>query len=326
MRDLLLKNIILGVLLLLQSGCGNKQADQPQREHKPPTSTPPILYPTSNDNESGIQSVQNLELPLIKPGEMIVYHTGYTLSFNETYEQANWVAYELTEQETNRLYDRTDKFLMDPSVRTGTATDSDYKNSGYDRGHLAPAADMGWSSTTMAESFYYSNMSPQLPGFNRGVWKRLEELVRTWAVESDAIYVVTGPVLTTGLSYIGWNQVAVPNYYYKVILDYRNPEIKAIGFILPNASSSAPLQDFAVSIDKVEQLTGINFFHLLPDKEEDKLEASTCSSCWTWKSAVKKYSTSSSSSPSSQCTGITQAGNRCKRMTKNPNGKCFQHD
>jgi endonuclease G len=181
---------------------------------------------------------------------------------------------------------------------------------------------MGWSSTTMIESFYYSNMSPQQPGFNRGIWKNLESLVRTWATENESIYVVTGPVLTQGLPTIGWNKVAIPNYYYKVILDYRNPSIKGIGFVLPNTSSKEPLQRFALSIDSVEKITGSDFFYSLPNDQEESIEAELCIPCWTWKSSGKSYT---SNANGSQCIGTTKKGARCRRTTSNSSGKCFQH-
>lgn len=159
-------------------------------------------------------------------------------------------------------------------VRTGSAELSDYRGSGYDRGHLAPAADMKWSPTAMSESFYMSNMSPQRPRFNRGMWKRLEEKVRTWATESEEIYVVTGPVLSDNLPTIGANQVAVPEYYYKVILDFKEPELKGIGFILANQSSTQPLATYAVTIDSVEVVTGIDFFPAIEDSLEERIESS----------------------------------------------------
>lgn len=273
-------------------------------------------------------TITDLEIPNTSTSEKIVTHTGYSLLYNETHEQALWVAYELTKEETNKLYERTDNFMPDPLVSTGTANDGDYSGSGYDRGHLAPAADMGWSSTTMVESFYYSNMSPQLPGFNRGIWKKLEELMRTWAVENNSIYIVTGPVLTNNLPTIGINKVSVPKYYYKVILDYSEPDIKGIGFILPNASSSEPLQSYAVSIDSVERFTGINFYSSLPDNQEVTLEKSLCINCWSWAS-VKTGSVSgeeNKSSSSVQCKGTTQAGNRCKNNTLNASGYCYLHE
>jgi len=117
-----------------------------------------------------------------------------------------------------------------------------------------------------------SNMSPQKPGFNRGIWKKLETLVRKWAVDNGSIYIATGGLLKGKLQTIGKNQVSIPEYYYKVILDYREPEIKGIGFILKNQKSSDPLRSFAVSIDEVEKMTGIDFFHSLPDAIENEIE------------------------------------------------------
>jgi endonuclease G len=228
------------------------------------------------------ENISQLEYPALLPNEKIISHTGYSFVYSEEHEQAKWIAYELTKEETTSLFERTDKFLVDPLVSTGTAENSDYLKSGYDKGHLAPAADMGWSALTMKESFFFSNMSPQLPGFNRGVWKRLEELMRSWAIDNKAIYIVTGPLLSKGLPTIGSNGVSIPKYYYKVVLDYTQPEIHAIGFVLPNASSSASLNTFAVSIDEVEKQTGIDFFPALPDDQETKLEKEVCKSCWQW--------------------------------------------
>ena len=271
-----------------------------------------------------VTTISRLEIPKTNPKDQIITHTGYSLLYNEACEQASWVAYVLTGEETHKLYNRTDKFIVDPLVNTGSANDNDYKGSGYDRGHLAPAGDMGWSAKTMAESFYYSNMSPQEPSFNRGIWKKLEELVRTWAIENDKLYIVTAPVLTKGLPTIGANKVSVPKYYYKVILDYTEPDIKGIGFIMPNKGINEPLQTYAVTIDSVESLTGIDFFPLLPNDQEKSIESSLCIDCWSWVST--KTSGGSKSSTSVQCQGITKAGNRCKNKTSNPSGYCYQHE
>jgi len=291
------------------------------------------------------QTHTGFELPAITPNDIIIRHLGYTLSYNEKHEQANWVTYELTAEETQKGVTRTNDFRPDNAVKTGSATNADYQGSGYDRGHLAPAADMSWSVQAMEESFFYSNMSPQVPGFNRGIWKKLEERVRQWAVENKDIYVVTGPILTDHLPVIGPDKVSVPSYYYKVILDYTLPELKGIAFIMPNASSTLPLQSFAVPIDSVEHVTGINFFPRLPDKQEQALEKTICISCWSWSSTSteqnsKHPSTTLRPSPKgeavsdnrrrsgvrSQCTAITQSGNRCKRMTSNASGLCTQHE
>jgi endonuclease G len=278
--------------------------------------------PLPNNRDS---STLKLEIPKTNSKDKIITHTGYSLLYNEIHEQADWVAYELTKEETIKLYERTNKFILDPKVNTITASDSDYKGSGYDRGHLAPASDMGWSSTAMKESFYYSNMSPQNPSFNRGIWKKLEELVRTWAVENNTIYIVTGPVLKGELTSIGIDKVSVPKYYFKVILDYSNPSIKGIGFVLPNAGSKEPLKNYAVTIDNVEKFTGIDFFPLLQDKQEDSIESTLCIECWSWNTTTTSKTSQIKGVLSTQCTGTTKKGNRCKRMTKNDNGRCYQH-
>ena len=272
--------------------------------------------------------ISHFEIPTLKPTDEIVKHFGYTLSYNEKHEQANWVAYELTATETKKTVERSNDFRPDEVIRTGSATNDDYQGSGYDRGHLAPAADMGWSEKAMEESFFYSNMSPQAPSFNRGIWKRLEEQVRQWAVDNQSIYVVTGPVLTDNLPTIGYDKVSVPRYYYKVILDYTKPELKGIGFILPNASSTLPLQSFAVPIENVERKTGINFFSALPDEQEEAIEKKICLSCWSWTSTLSHVTKIKNNNKSTtvQCSAITKSGNRCKRMTSNSSGICTQHE
>ena len=275
------------------------------------------------------QHIAHLEIPAITKSDHIVQHLGYALLYSEQHENPKWVAYGLTAHETQRAFERTNKFLEDPFVASGTADDFDYKGSGFDRGHLAPAADMGWSQQAMAESFYFSNMSPQVPGFNRGIWKNLEEQVRTWAKAYDSIYVVTGPVLKDGLVQIGSNGVSIPKYYYKVILDNTGGDAKAIGFLMPNEASKEPLEKFAVSVDQVEQETGIDFFNKLPDSRENAFEKEVCIPCWTW-TIINSPSPNPSTSPQSgvpqtQCKGMTKAGARCKRMTGDADGFCYQH-
>lgn len=270
-------------------------------------------------------TINKLEIPQLKQNEYVITHSGYSLSYNELHEQANWVAYELTSEESNSTVERTDKFIIDPQVKTKTANDKDYAGSGYDRGHLAPAGDMGWSTTAMTESFYYSNISPQDPSFNRGVWKRAEELVRNWAVENKSVYIISGPVLTNGLLTIGSNKVSIPKYFYKVILDYNAPGIKGIGFIIPNAESKESLQTFAVSIDSVEKMTGINFFPLLPDDQENIIESNINIKAWTWKSS-KSINEKEKLSTSVQCKGTTQKGDQCKNKTLNTSSYCYLHE
>jgi len=252
-----------------------------------------ILTPTANplDGKTGLDSEiqtksliidENLALPAYNETNTILQHTGYTLCYSEDDEQPYWVAYVLTANEvfaTNAQ--RANNFHEDPYIPTGSATLADYKGSGYDRGHMIPAADLKWSEEAMSDSFYMSNMSPQVGAFNRGIWADLESIVRTFAAQNQAICVVTGPVLTDGpYEKIGENEVSVPNYYYKAILDYTYPEYKAIGFLLPNEGSKASLESFAVTIDELEELTGFDFFPLLPDDEEKILESTFDVSLW----------------------------------------------
>lgn len=277
----------------------------------------------------------DLEIPFISVKTPVIRHKAYSFQYAESHEQAYWIAYELTKTETQKAYDRTDDFIPDPSVVTGSATQADYAGSGYDRGHLAPAADMGWSKQSMEESFYFSNMSPQVPSFNRGIWKRLEEQVRSWAIVYDSVYVVTGPVLKAGLPTIGPNKVSVPEYYYKVILDNTGKDKKAIGFLMANVAGKGTLESYAVSVDRVEQETGIDFFNKLPDGFEAKIEKELCLPCWTWSITkpavgVADESEDANDEPQgtavkNQCKGMTQAGTRCKRTSSDESGYCYQH-
>lgn len=213
----------------------------------------------------------SMACPLPLKGEEVIERTAYTFSYNEAHEQANWVAYILTKAHLGSGVERSNKFMPDPFVLSQTATNADYAKSGYDRGHLAPAADMSWSLQVMQESFYYSNMSPQLPGFNRGIWKKLEEQVRAWALQYDTLYVVTGPILEAGLPSIGPNAVSVPKAYFKALIAPQQQ--KGIAFVMPNAKSEASVLAFSLSIDALEAKINRDLFYQLPDELEHKMES-----------------------------------------------------
>lgn len=219
--------------------------------------------------------------PAYSADQAIIERPYYTLRYNEEHEQAVWVAYRLSADSLSQeKFDRKDDFRRDPRVRTGSAELSDYRGSGYDRGQLAPAADFSYDEFALSQTFYMSNMSPQSPSFNRGIWKKLEEQVREWSLENSEIYVVTGPVLNKEFNTIGDNKVSVPEYYYKIILDIDKPGIKAIAFLLKNEKSSVPLNTFAVSIDEIEKLTGLDFFPSVPDDMENILEGKVNTDLW----------------------------------------------
>lgn len=191
-------------------------------------------------------------------GEM-VEHTAYALEFIPELLIAEWVSYEVTAAEiSGARFERSDDFRPDPAFPGLSPDADDYRGSGFDRGHLAPAADMAYDALAMSESFLMSNMTPQHPSLNRGRWKSLETAVRGWAVEKEALCVVAGPVLTPGLEELP-SGVAIPEWFFKVVYDPA-PTPSAIGYLFPNAKCPDPLAAYAVPIDRIEALTGLDLF------------------------------------------------------------------
>jgi len=213
----------------------------------------------------------------------IVQHKYYTLSYHEKYEQSEWVAYKLKKDHISFVVIDRPYFIQDDKVRTGSADWRNFKNSGYTKGHLLPAADRKFNVQAYNETFLTSNVSPQIYDFNAGVWLRLEEKTRYWAQKYDELYVITGGILTNDLATIGYEAIAVPKYFYKILLDYSEPEIKAIAFIMPHEESNKALFEFVVSIDEIEALTGIDFFPALPDDLENSLESSSDYKNWSFR-------------------------------------------
>lgn len=226
-------------------------------------------------------AASNLDVGIPKTvGLQKIDHEGFSLGYQPKWKIASWVQYRLTESKLrNSVASRTEDFREDPYVKDGASTLEDYRRSGYDRGHLAPAADMKWSAKTMSESFYLSNMTPQLHAFNAEIWERLEAACRTIAHKEKSIVIVTGPVMDRyGGKTIGAGRVAVPPAFYKVIYDETPPQ-KMIGFIVPHENSRNSIAAFACSVDEVEKRTGLDFFNKVPNS--DKLEASFDINDWT---------------------------------------------
>ena len=246
--------------------------------------TPPAHRPART--EARPAAYKDLEIPRLTSStgrpQQIIRHTGYTVSYNAAWRQPNWVGYELTRQETLGTKKRDGRFMPDPLAKRGTATNADYARSGYDKGHMAPAGDMKWSSTAMKESFYFSNICPQHPQLNRRKWKDLESKVREWSLTDSAVIIVCGPLIDNNrtLHTIGNNRVAVPPRFFKVVLSPYNRTPRAIGFIFPNSSATAPLRSYAVTVDSVERAAGMDFFSLLPDGLEEKIEAECKPEAW----------------------------------------------
>jgi endonuclease G, mitochondrial len=259
--------------------------------------------------------ITNLEIPYIKNSDenIILYRFAYTLSYNTKHKQSNWVAYELTCSELVRNFKRNNAFRPDDELTGKVATNIDYKGSGWDRGHLAPAGDMSWSWDSMHESFLYSNISPQYPSFNRGIWVRLEDLIRRWTESNQKLLIVTGPILEPNLDKLGINNISIPKYFYKVILDHVPPNFNAIGFVIPNEGSNKELYEFAVTIDSVEKLTNIDFFYKIPDAIEDSIESKIDLSIWQWEFR------------NNQCEYIESNGYRCTRSQAANERYCYYH-
>jgi endonuclease G len=196
----------------------------------------------------------------------------YILDYNEEYEQSNWVFYKITEGHIKGTAKRKNHYKSDPMIPTYSSNYRDYTGTGYDRGHLCPAGSMKINQDAMDDTFYMSNISPQNPGFNRGIWNRLEQQVRRWVDVYGDLYVVTGPVFDSEMASIGENNVSVPKRFYKVVYACEG-EGKMIGFVLPNEKSDQDLTDYTVSVDEVERITNIDFYFNLDDRLEDGLES-----------------------------------------------------
>ncbi len=218
---------------------------------------------------SPTDKIEGIEIPAKIPNrnEIYINYTGFAISYNPDWKIPNWVAYELIDTEVAGEEPRSNRFMPDPNLTfVQTAVDSDYKNSGFDRGHLAPAADMKWSKQAMKESFYFSNICPQNHNLNAGVWNSLEEQVRSLALQKGSIYVVCGPIVGENPQTIGENNVVVPQQFFKALLQNTNDDWQAIGFVFDNKSGKKPLSTCALSINELEEITRITFFPALPKK------------------------------------------------------------
>ena len=247
-----------------------------------------IMPARCNENECGLNSAvygeSELAYVITNPelDSRLIEYSGMTISFNQTMHVPNWVAYELTADEADGTEPRYNKFMVDENV-SGCATPDDYRNTGFDRGHMAPAADMKWSQQAMMESFYMTNIAPQANVLNRGTWSKLEDKCRGRARKDSAVIIISGPVLNADeiKMHIGANGVAVPSRFFKVILSpYTNPPV-AIGFIVPNGPVEGGMQACAVTVDSVESVTGHDFFSALPDDIETAIESKVNFNKWS---------------------------------------------
>lgn len=231
------------------------------------------------------RDLKALGLPALQPGDVVIEHAGHSLVYSEQHEQPKWTAHIASTELVQGNLARIDTFLMDDQVTTGSSTVEDYWNSGFDRGHMVPSADMRWSLEALKATYLYSNIAPQRPEFNRGSWSELEDWVRrTVRYGNERVFVVTGPVLRDGLPKMNnpghKNEVSIPELFYKVVADLDGPDKKAIAFVMKNGVNEYPTISYAVPIDSVEKLTGLDFFAALDDATEDLLEAQRDPKAW----------------------------------------------
>ena len=227
------------------------------------------LYPAPKI-EIQAQGLTDVKLPSGMKN-VVCQYSGFTSYFNPDTHIPNCVAYEIIESETTGDEPRKKSFEADHTI-DGCAESSDYRNSGYDRGHMAPAADMKWSKEAMEESFLMTNICPQVKSLNSGIWHRLEQRVREWAARDSSIIVVCGPIFTPGkpVEQIGEIGVAVPHRFFKAL--YAPGRNIGIAFIFDNDKVKGELRKYAVTIDSVERETGLDLFYNLPDDIENEVE------------------------------------------------------
>lgn len=237
-----------------------------------------VVEKTEELTEAAPQTDGGLELPAPLKGrsEKILKRKNYTASYNKEWRQPNWVAWEVNKAELAENESRTNEFLPDPDLKESEAvTTQDYVGTGFDRGHMCPAADNRWHWKAMQESFYMSNICPQNHNLNTGDWNDLEKSCRYWVKEKGSLYIVCGPIFydrtheTIG-KYRN-RQIPVPDAFFKVILCMTPPQ--AVGFIYPNKAGHNPMKSYARSVDEVEKITGIDFFPALEDEVEKRVEA-----------------------------------------------------
>lgn len=233
-------------------------------------------------------------LPKLEAKETLIHHALMSLVYSEAHEQAKWVAHVISPDIISGTASRSNDFRKDPKVATGTAVEEDYflritnkkgkpdyDGFGWDRGHLAPSADFKWSAKALSESYFYSNMAPQIPDFNRKSWADLEKSLRDYVYrEKVPLYVVTGGILTDDLPVIerSIQKVAIPNFFWKVAIDLVNK--RGIAFLMPHEVLSYPTEHYATTIDEIESLTNIDFYATLADDLEVTLESQKDLKAW----------------------------------------------
>lgn len=225
---------------------------------------------------------EQLELPAYSDEEDLVRYDGFVSSYNHTTLVPNWVAYELTSDELNGSYDtKSSSFSRDPNVKGRQASREDYSHSGWDKGHMAPKADMRWSEKAYWQSHYFPNICPQNHELNRYDWNTLEKSVRHWARQYGTVWVVCGPIFEKGeFGKIGDAGVQVPDYFFKALLIRDGDSYSAIAYVMHNDARHHKLADYACTVNDLEERIGRDLFPALDDTVEEQIEGAIDWNCW----------------------------------------------
>lgn len=231
------------------------------------------------------KSSSELELPAIDSKDIILKHKGFTVSYNADARIPEWVAYELTADETRGEAEREDAmFQKDPSYRMEQAMREDYSGSGWTKGHMACAGDFHWDKDALDETFYLTNICPQDEELNKGDWNYLEKQVRYWARDNGKVWVVSGPVIGEGrYGVIGDRDVVVPDAFFKAVLMEKRGKYHSIAFLMGNDDRRYYLYDCSMTVNDLEELTGLDFFPSLSDSVEESVESRLDYSVWNIK-------------------------------------------
>jgi endonuclease G len=210
------------------------------------------------------------------PARRLVDHGFFRICYDTSVKAPVWTEYELRPENLGgAAASRRPNFRRDPSAAFPTASSADFRNSGYARGHVVPAADFAWSAEAHRATFFLTNVIAQDQSVNAGRWRSLENAVRRIAATADSVLVFSGPLFDSGsIEFLAPGGVAVPSHSYKVLLAVHNGARTMFAAIIPNGRNpSQPLNFFAVTVDEVERRTGLDFFAFLEDAEEAALES-----------------------------------------------------
>ena len=259
----------------LSSTCSAKGCDKcgsiPAQAPAPISSKESVTVYTPPVSPGSFRCNGHVAFGIPGPDDQLLCREGYAVGYDYDRKIPTWVAYRLTPDSVNKKFKRSNKFKEDTEIPAQYRSRlSDYKGSGYDRGHMAASATVDSSYNAMLESFLLSNMTPQLPGLNRQGWRYLESYIREWTNERGKLYVVTGVLFEGDHGIIG-NDVHLPTHFYKVVYDSVSQD--AIAFLVPHRNiSKSELPECIVSVDEIEQRTGLDFNRLLDDVIEDDIE------------------------------------------------------